>query len=148
MTAFAIILGFALFASAIVYAGRAFSQRPAPPEQIFERFDDADIRSILIEHEDEFRRITAQMEEASAYWKRTQNRINATVGRARKELLDHGFEAPGVEAEFDELRLVDGDGGEESGLPAVPEQVGPFSHEGIPGEGVTSEQLLKARGYA
>lgn len=66
---------------------------------------------------------------------RAERRIRNTVQRARKELAAEGFESPGLEAEAAELRLVDGSGGEEEGLPPVREGVVPDEPQpaGIPG---------------
>jgi hypothetical protein len=50
---------------------------------------------------------------------RVENRIRATVRRAREQLADHGYEHPGLEAEAQELRRSDGAGGREEGVPPV-----------------------------
>jgi len=54
---------------------------------------------------------------------RTDNRIKATLARAKKEFAKHGFESPGLDAEDHELRLIDGEGGEERWVPPVREEV-------------------------
>jgi len=77
---------------------------------------------------------------------RTENRIKATIQRAKKELADGGHESPGLDAEARELRLVDGAGGEERGVPALPEEVAEFAGEASSVPGVTVEELQRARG--
>lgn len=45
---------------------------------------------------------------------RAENRVKATITRARKEFASNGLLDPGLEAEAAELRVQDGDGGEDS----------------------------------
>ena len=45
--------------------------------------------------------------EGIAHEERREKRIQATVRRARKELASHGFEDPGLEAEFEGLAIVE-----------------------------------------
>ncbi len=79
---------------------------------------------------------------------RRERRIQATVKRARKQLAELGVEDAGLEAEFDGLSLLDGDGGEERGMLALPAPM-----EESPGlavssvKGVSPEQLQRARGF-
>jgi len=54
---------------------------------------------------------------------RRENRIRATIGRARKELEAHGLESPAVEAEYRDLQAVDGARGATGGVPVVREDV-------------------------
>lgn len=75
---------------------------------------------------------------------RSENRIKATVRRAREKFAEEGFESPGLDAEAAELRLIDGGGGEEGELPAVRQSV-ESPQSSIPG--VTPEQLRSARGF-
>ena len=81
--------------------------------------------------------------------KRREDRINATVRRARKELAEVGYEHPGIEAEAAELQLIDGGGGGEVGVPPVYEDVAEASQGPEPSSvpGVTAEQLRRARGF-
>ena len=70
---------------------------------------------------------------------RAERRVRGVIQRARKELGARGYEDPGLEAEAYELRAVDGDGGKDGGLPAVPEEVAevgdaPSSIRGVPAE--------------
>lgn len=77
---------------------------------------------------------------------RSERRVKATVARARKELEASGLVDPGVEAEAEELRLVDAARGSDRGMfpvstPVVPAVETPSS---IPG--VSAAQLRQLRG--
>lgn len=74
---------------------------------------------------------------------RAENRIRATVSRARKQLEDSGVEHAGLEAEAAELRLIDGGGGSPEGLPPMPADMG-ATPSSIPGVSLT--ELQRARG--
>jgi len=78
---------------------------------------------------------------------RAERRIAATVQRARKKLEALGFTDDAVEAESVELRLLDGDGSEKSGVPAVSAEVANDEPEGSSVRGVPLETLKRARGY-
>jgi len=78
---------------------------------------------------------------------RAERRIHATIKRARKELAARGLEDPGVEAEAYELRAVDGGGGGEGELPAVPEDVGENQDEPSSIAGVPASKLRRIRGW-
>ena len=54
---------------------------------------------------------------------RTEARIRATVQRARKEFREGDYQHPGVEAEAEQLRLLDGGRSEGGELPPVREGV-------------------------
>ncbi len=77
---------------------------------------------------------------------RSERRVKATVARARKELESRGLVDPGVEAESEELRLVDAARGSDRGVYPVREPVEP----GVPPPssipGVSAEQLRTLRG--
>ena len=77
---------------------------------------------------------------------RADRRIKATVARARKELKDRGYEDPGLEAEAHELRIVDGDGGEQGELPTVPSEVEQAAGEPSSIRGVSASTLQRVRG--
>ena len=66
---------------------------------------------------------------------RTEARIRATVGRAKKELERHGVKHPGLDAEAEILFEGNGDGSEEEGvLPLHPSMaVDALRSVGIPG---------------
>jgi len=78
---------------------------------------------------------------------RAERRIRNAIQRARKELAKLGYEDPGLEAEAQELRIVDGAGGADGGLPAVSEEVAEV--DGAPSSirGVTADQLRRRWGY-
>ena len=67
--------------------------------------------------------IIAAVDEGIRDVKRREGRIHATVRRASEELEQLGFTHPGVEAEARELQLLDGGGGEDEEMHAVPESV-------------------------
>lgn len=75
---------------------------------------------------------------------RAEKRVRQVVTRARKELAAHDLEDPALEGEAQELRLVDGDGGEE--LPEVPRPLADDPSFPSSVRGVSREQLLRARG--
>jgi len=52
-----------------------------------------------------------------------------------------------LEAESDQLRLVDGDGGDVGGLRPVPAEVAPTAPEASSIKGVPLAALQRARGY-
>ena len=68
-------------------------------------------------------RLTLALAEGIEKVERKERRIDAVIGRARKELKDNGLESPALEAEVHELRLLDGTGSKENGLPPVREEV-------------------------
>jgi len=68
-------------------------------------------------------RLTLALAEGIEKVERKERRIDAVIGRARKELKDSGLESPALEAEAHELRIVHGTGSEESGMPPVREEV-------------------------
>jgi len=78
---------------------------------------------------------------------RAERRIRNAIQRARKELGKLGYEDPGLEAEASELRLVDGEGSGDGGLPAVPEEVAEVGPEASSIKGVSAELLRKRWGY-
>ena len=77
---------------------------------------------------------------------RAERRIRNAIQRARKELGSRGYEDPGLEAEAYELRAVDGDGGKDSGVPAVSEEVAAVEPEASSIRGVSAEQLRRRWG--
>ena len=78
---------------------------------------------------------------------RAERRIRNAIQRARKELGKLGYEDPGLEAEAGELRVVDGDGGADGGVPAVPAEVAEVEPEASSIRGVSAETLRKRWGY-
>lgn len=86
--------------------------------------------------------ITLAVDEGIREVTRKENRIRATVRRAREELADRGLESPGLEAEAAELRERDGGRGEEEELPAVHAGVG-GDQQGDSGGAGLMEQLFR-----
>jgi len=78
---------------------------------------------------------------------RAERRIRNAIQRARKELAARGFDDPGLEAEAHELRIVDGDGSGDGGVPAVPAEVEAVEGEASSIKGVSAAQLRKRWGY-
>jgi len=78
---------------------------------------------------------------------RAERRIRNAIQRARKELGKLGYEDPGLEAEASELRLVNGEGSGDGGLPVVPEEVAGVGGAPSSIKGVTADQLRKRWGY-
>ena len=78
---------------------------------------------------------------------RAERRIRNAIQRARKELAARGFDDPGLEAENAELRIVDGDGGGDGGVPAVPEEVAAVEPAPSSIRGVSAELLRKRWGF-
>lgn len=79
---------------------------------------------------------------------RREARIRSTVGRARAELRRSGLEHPGLEAENRELRVIDGGGGDEEGVPPVSDDVEDPRHldtSAIPGV-VTEADIQRLMG--
>lgn len=77
---------------------------------------------------------------------RSERRVKATVARARKELEASGVIDPGVEAEAEQLRLVDAAGGSDRGMYAVPAEVEVPAEAPSSIPGVSAAQLRSMRG--
>lgn len=77
---------------------------------------------------------------------RAERRIRTAVAGAKKKLREAGFEDAAVEAEAQELRIVDGSGSEDGEVPALRSVVEEPEEEASSVSGVTRAQLLKARG--
>lgn len=74
---------------------------------------------------------------------RVENRIRGTIKRARKELEEHGVEAPGLEAEIASLPGEHGAGGAEEAMHLMPQSV---AENESSVRGVSPEQLRRVRG--
>jgi len=74
---------------------------------------------------------------------RVDNRIKATIRRTKTQLEEAGIESPALNAESEHFRVIDGGGGNESGLPPVQEELGEVQSS-IPG--VSAAELAKVRG--
>ena len=78
---------------------------------------------------------------------RAERRVRNAIQRARKELGARGYDDPGLEAEAYELRVVDGDGSKDGGLPAVSEEVAAVGGAASSIKGVSAEILRKRWGF-
>jgi len=74
--------------------------------------------------ESDLKRLTLALAEGIERQHRAELRIKATIKRARKELAERGLVDDGIEAEDQQLRLVDGEGSEAEGVPPVSGDVG------------------------
>ncbi len=74
---------------------------------------------------------------------RVDNRIKATIRRTTKQLEEAGVESPALNAEAEHLRVIDGGGGDESGVSPVHEELEDVQSS-IPG--VSASDLAKVRG--
>ena len=77
---------------------------------------------------------------------RAERRVRGVIARARKELAARGYEDPGLEAEDQELRIVNGDGGQDQQLPPVSEDVAPSAEESSSIRGVPASVLRRKWG--
>ena len=107
--------------------------------------------SELIEHvdgQDGWRKeIVIAVSEGIERTDRAERRIKATVQRARKQLETLGYVDDPLEAEAVELRLLDGDGSEKSGVPPVSPEVADVEETSSSIRGVPAETLRRARGF-
>ena len=119
---------------------------PVPPTALPENYE-ADVDARFLEFAKALTETRLAVSEGIERVDRSERRIKATVARARKELAARGFDDPGLEAEAHELRVVDGDGGADGGVPAVSEEVAEV--DGAPSSirGVSAAQLRQRWGY-
>ena len=106
-----------------------------PPDNILQR---------VLFLEDRMEDLTLAVAEGIKHVERAENRIRATVSRARKELEEHGVQSPGLDAEYRELSVIDGGGGPEGGMPEVHQSMVP-AQSSVPG--VSPDQLRRVRGF-
>ncbi len=110
-----------------------------------------DLLQRTLDHTDEFdawrKEIVIAVSEGIERTDRAERRIKATVQRARKQLEALGYDDPGLTAEASELRLLDGEGSEKSGVPPVPAAVAPVESTPSSVRGVSVETLKRARGF-
>ena len=104
------------------------------------RFDITDIQKQIKE-------LTFAISEGIERTDRAERRIRNAIQRARKELAARGFDDPGLEAEAHELRIVDGEGSGDRGVPPVPEEVAEVDGAASSIKGVSAAQLRKRWGY-
>jgi len=101
-----------------------------------------DLRIVALEAS--VRDLTTAVEDGVLRVQRSENRVRAIVQSARRQLAEHGFEDPGVEAEAAQLSLLDGERGEESEVPEVPEVVEDPGDRPSSIPGVTVGQIHRA----
>lgn len=87
--------------------------------------DALETRQLARSHEDRLTNLTLAVAEGIAHVERAEARIRATVQRARAQLAEAGIESPALEAEGDQLQLLDEGGSGARRLHAVREDVGP-----------------------
>ncbi len=85
-------------------------------------------------HSTRFEELIFAVSEGISKVERAESRIRATVKRARAQLEEGGTYSPALDAESQELRVIDGGAGEEEGVPPVSESVAPPDLTGIPGD--------------
>lgn len=102
-----------------------------------------DVADITKKLQAEVRTLTAAVAAGIEHVDRVENRIRGTIKRARKELEEHGIEAPGLDAEVATLPLEHGGGSEKSPVQLVPPGV---AEPGSSIPGVSPEQLRRVRG--
>jgi len=101
----------------------------------------------LADQQQKIKDLTFAVSEGIERTDRAERRIRNAIQRARKELAARGFDDPGLEAEDHELRVVDGDGGTDGGVPAVSEEVAAVEPEASSIRGVSAAQLRRRWGY-
>lgn len=149
MTLLAVGLSLLALLVALVAAWRVqrLSEPVIPPD--IPPYDDTELRDGLAWAQERFTGLSEAYAETTR-WKsdielavdqgikhvdRVENRIRSTVRRARESMAEHGYESPGLDAEAAELRELDGTGGGDGAVPAVPQDVAPTGdrYAGIPG---------------
>jgi len=101
----------------------------------------------LADQQQKIKELTFAVSEGIERTDRAERRIRNAIQRARKELAARGFDDPGLEAEDHELRVVDGDGGDDGGVPAVPAEVEEVGGTASSIRGVSADTLRKRWGY-
>jgi len=101
----------------------------------------------LADQQQKIKDLTFAVSEGIERTDRAERRIRNAIQRARKELAARGFDDPGLEAEDQELRIVDGDGGGDRGVPAVSEEVAAVEPAPSSIRGVSADQLRRRWGY-
>ena len=90
--------------------------------------------------------LTGAVAEGVQRVQRSENRIRSIVQGARRELADQGLEHPGVEAEAEQLRLLDGKDREPEQVPEVQEEVADDSQLPSSVPGVSVGDMRRMRG--
>lgn len=109
------------------------------------RYNDSEIRGHLARIDSQMADLLQAVAQGIQHVERSERRVKSTLQRTRQKLRENGMEDAAVEAEFSELRDVDGGGSEPEPMPAVSTEMGNGAYSSV--EGVTSEQLMRARGF-
>jgi len=108
-----------------------------------------DVRSLVVAvHDlvDDVERLKLAIDEGILKTNRAERRVRTAVQRARSELAALGLQDPTVEAEASELRDLDGERGDESGVRLLPPAVGADSETPSSVKGISIEQIRRVRG--
>ena len=89
--------------------------------------------------------LTGAVAEGVQRVQRSESRIRSIVQGARRELQEHGFEHPGVEAEAEQLQLVNESDREQEQVPAVQESVADDSQLPSSVPGISLAQMRRIR---
>jgi len=137
--------------------GELLKTRDLALEGLAQSQDALEARQLARSHEDRLTNLTLAVAEGIAHVERAEARIRATVQRARAQLAEAGIESPALEAEGDQLQLLDEGGSGGRKLHAVREDVEPpdpgprledRADDGRPSlvPGMTRGQLRRFRG--
>jgi len=85
-------------------------------------------------HSARFEDLIFAISEGISKVERAESRIRATVRRARAELEEGGTYSPALDAEHQELRVIDGEGGREEPVQPMREEVEAPDLTDIPGD--------------
>ena len=120
---------------------------PTPGDRVanLEELASAQERELEVQQQ-KIKDLTFAVSEGIERTDRAERRIRNAIQRARKELAARGFDDPGLEAEDHELRVVDGDGGGDRGVPAVSEEVAEVEPAPSSIPGVSADQLRRRWG--
>lgn len=143
MSQIALVISIASFLVALVAARAALRALGRDLEGVSHPFDDTELLEALGHTRKEIESlraghtlITEVVDNALLETKRRESRIRSTVSRARRELAEHGLESPGLEAEYGELQVIDGEESPAQAVPDVPVVLEPRWQRipGLPGE--------------
>lgn len=105
-----------------------------------------DTRSVVESHTARLEELLFAVSEGIQKVERTENRIRATVRRAKEQLEDGGVSSPALDAEASELRLLDGGARETEQVPSVPERVATPDMTDFPGDWSPEDLALLGAG--
>jgi len=147
MTLLAVGVAWILGGLALAGLSRVHSRINGLSERDRPSYDDAELREAVAACINEVGSLRAEYTEWNAdinlavaegikNVERAENRIRATVRRAREQLSEHGLESPGLEAEYRDLQVVDGGRSEAPQVPAVHEGMASPGNrfDGLPGD--------------